>query len=207
MKPLLNNKKAVISKIEDVELFVNVPVMGPEQKCEKQAIKPQKELDMENMNMLKSSSSKNKILTGICFITDVRGFFKYIHPNFLKLLEGVENQFFEKSIFDDSIEGLPTTIEYLVEMIQEKRTSVFIETTFKDHVFSKLQWNIAYYGGLLNFNLSELPFSVSLKDLGMKMKTSKKGTLSAEIEKIYFKIEKAKTLNNGQNFSENLLTQ
>jgi len=163
---------------------------------------------MSDKSQLKTTASKNKILAGICFITDVKGFFKYIHPNFLKLFEGVDYQFFEKSIFDlNKPEGMPPTIDYLVEMIQEKRNTVFIEKLFKNNqnTFSKLQWKISYYGGLLNFNLFEKPVSLEQEDNYLESKLSKRKVLSSEIEKVYKNIEQFKTFHNGIIYPENNL--
>jgi hypothetical protein len=163
---------------------------------------------MSDRSQLKTKASKIKLLTGICFITDVKGFFKYIHPNFLKLFEGVENQFFERSIFDSKKLGdMPPIIDYLVEMIQEKRNSVFIETLFKNNQnnFSKLQWNISYYGGMLNFNLFENPVSPKQEENSLELKLSKRKLLSSEIEKIYKNIEQFKTFHNGIIYPENNL--
>lgn len=163
---------------------------------------------MSNRSQLKTSSSKNKLLAGICFITDVKGFFKYVHPNFLQLFEGVENQFFETSIFDpNKPEDMPPTIDYLVEMIQEKRNSVFIGNLLKNNqnTFSKLQWNISYYGGLLNFNLFEQLVSPEQEAICLESKPSKRKVLISEIEKIYKNIEQLKIFHNGIKYPENTL--
>ena len=197
MKPQINNKNSSNLKSSDLELFIDVH---------------SKKLDVDaksqNLNSKTDSAAKNKLLAGICFITDLNGIFRYIHPNLLNLLDGLENKIFEKSIFErDQTEGLPTIMGYLVEMIQENRTSVFMENIFKNknNPFSKLQWNIAYYGGLLNFNLSEMPVPSKQENLSLKTKTSKRALLSAEIEKVFCKIEQTKNLNDGQNYSDNIL--
>ena len=165
---------------------------------------------MSDRNQIKSTASNNKLLAGLCFITDVKGFFKYIHPNFLKLFEGVENQFFESSIFDSNEpEAMPPTLDYLVEMIQEKRNSVFIENLFKNNnlTFSKLRWNISYYGGLLNFNLFEQPVSPLQEDISLEPRPSKRRVLIEEIEKIYMNIEQAKSFHKQISYPENSLLQ
>lgn len=208
MKPLVNNKNSFFSKNEDIELFSNFPWKNRQMNRKIENIEHQKDLVMTDKGQLRSSASKIKSIAGICFITDVKGFFKYIHPNFLKLMEGVENQFFETSIFDfNQPEGLPPTIDYLVEMIQENRTSVFIENTFKNNQneFSKLQWKISYYGGLLNFNLFEQPVSSVQEDIGLESKTSKGKVLMAEIEKMYKSIEQGKTFRNEISYPEGTL--
>ncbi|MCJ7758329.1 MAG: hypothetical protein MUP24_09280, partial [Gillisia sp.] len=98
-------------------------------------------------------------------------------------------------------------IDYLVEMIQEKRSSVFIENLFKNNqnTFSKLQWNISYYGGLLNFNLLEQPVSTEQEAISLESKRSKRKVLNSEIERIYKNIEQFKTFHNGIIYPENNL--
>lgn len=179
-------------------------------KINERNVEPQKETVMSDKSQIKSTASKNKLLAGICFITDVKGFFQYVHPNFLKLFEGVENQFFETSIFDvNKPEDMPPTIDYLVEMVQEKRSSVFIENLFNNNQnsFSKLQWNISYYGGLLNFNLFEKPVSPVQEDISLESKPSKRKALISEIENIYMNIEQAKSFHNGISYPDNTLLQ
>ncbi len=208
MKPHANNKKSLFSENEDIELFAKFPWKTMSMKRIDQNVEPQKVSAMSDKSQLKTTASKNKLLKGICFITDVKGFFKYIHPNFLKLFEGVENQFFERSIFDlNKPEEMPATIDYLVEMIQEKRNAVFIENLFKNNqnTFSKLQWNISYYGGLLNFNLFEQAVSPEQEANYLKSKLSKRKVLISEIEKMYKNIEQFKTFHNGTIYPENNL--
>ncbi|MBK5194207.1 MAG: hypothetical protein JJE07_13580 [Flavobacteriaceae bacterium] len=102
---------------------------------------------------------------------------------------------------------MPPTLDYLVEMIQEKRRSVFIGNLFKNNqnTFSKLQWNISYYGGLLNFNLFEKPISPEQEDIYLKLKPSKRKVLISEIENIYKNIEQFKIFHNGISYPENTL--
>ena len=207
MKPHVNNEKSLFSENEDIELFAKFFWKNMSMKSNDPNVEPQKEPAMSDKSQLKTSS-KNKLLAGLCFITDVKGFFKYIHPNFLKLFDGVENQFFETSIFDlNKSEDIPPTIDYLVEMIQEKRSSVFIRNLLKNNQnsFSKLQWNISYYGGLLNFNLFEKPISTEQEDICLKLKPSKRKVLISEIEKIYKNIEQVRTFHNGISYPENTL--
>jgi len=208
MKHSVNNKESLFSENEDIELFANYPWKNMSMKKKDLNVEPQKEPAMSDKSQLKTTASKNKLIAGICFITDVKGFIKYVHPNFLKLFEGVENQFFETSIFDLNIpEDKSPTIDYLVEMIQEKRNSVFIENLFKNNqnTFSKLQWNISYYGGLLNFNLFEQPVSPEQEAIGLESKISKRKVLISEIEKIYKNIEQFKSFHNGIIYPENNL--
>jgi hypothetical protein len=210
MKPIVNNENSYFSENEDIELLAQFPWKNKSRKIKDHGVEPQKELVMSNKSQLKTSAPKNKLLAGLCFITDVKGFFKYINPNFLKLFEGVENSFFETSIFDSNEpEVMPPTIDYLVEMIQEKRNSVFIENLFKNNntTFSKLRWNISYYGGLLNFNLFEQPVSLEQVDIPLQSKPSKRKTLISEIENIYMNIEQVKTFHNQINYPENTLLQ
>jgi len=191
-----------------MELFAKFPLKNLSMKRIDQNVEPQKVSAMSDKSKLKSTASKNKLIAGICFITDVKGFFKYIHPNFLKLFEGVDHQFFETSIFDlNKPEDKSPTIDYLVEMIQEKRNSVFIENLFKNNqnAFSKLQWNISYYGGLLNFNLFEQPVSPEQEAISLESKLSKRKVLISEIERIYKNIEQFKTFHNGIIYPENNL--
>lgn len=202
------NNKSLFSENEDIELLAKFPWKNMSMKRNDKNVEPQKESAMSDKNQLKSTASKNKLLAGICFITDVKGFFKYVHPNFLKLFDGVENQFFETSIFDlNKPEDMPPTIDYLVEMIQEKRSSIFIGNLFNinHNSFSKLQWNISYYGGLLNFNLFEKPASPVQEDISLEPKPSKRKALISEIEKIYVNIEQAKSFHNGISYPENTL--
>jgi len=206
MKPPVKNKKSLFSQNEGIELIAKFPWKNITKKSIDQNVEPQKESAMSNKSQLKIKASKNKFLAGICFITDVKGFFKYVHPNFLKLFEGVEDQFFETSIFDlDKPDDMPSTIDYLVEMIQEKRNSFFTENIFKNNedTFSKLQWNISYYGGLLNFNLFEQFNATEQEAESLKLKSSKSKVLISEIEKIYKNIEQFKTFHNGITFPKN----
>jgi hypothetical protein len=208
MKSHVNNKKSLFSENEDIELFAKFPWKNMSMKKNEQNVEPNKVSAMSEKSQRKTKASKNKLLTGLCFITDVKGFFKYIHPNFIKLFEGVENQFFERSIFDlNKPEEMPPTIDYLVEMIQEKRNSVFRANLFKNNpkTCSKLHWNISYYGGLLNFNLFEQPVSLEQEDNCLESKTSKRNLLISEIEKIYKNIEHFKTFHNGIIYPENNL--
>jgi len=208
MKPPANNKKSLFSENEDIELFAKFPWKNMSMKRTDRNVEPQKVSAMSDRSQLKSTASKNKLLSGICFITDLKGFFKYIHPKFLKLFEGVDYQFFETSIFDlDKPEDMPRTIDYLVEMIQEKRNSVFIENLFKNNqnTFSKLQWNISYDGGLLNFNLFEQPVSSEEEANGLETKPSNGKVLISEIERIIKNIEQFKTFHNGIIYPENNL--
>ncbi len=85
MKPHANNKKSLFSENEDIELFAKFPWKTMSMKRIDQNVEPQKVSAMSDKSQLKTTASKNKLLKGICFITDVKGFFKYIHPNFLKL--------------------------------------------------------------------------------------------------------------------------
>ena len=200
MKPDVNNNKSLFSKNKDIELLAKFPWKNMSMKRNGNNVEPQKVSAMSDKSQLKTTASKNKLLAGICFVTDVKGFFKYVHPNFLKLFEGVDYQFFEKSIFDlNKPEDKLPTIDYLVEMIQEKRDSVFIENLFKNNqnTFSKLQWNISYYGGLLNFNLFEHPVSPEQEAISFESKPSKRKVLNSEIEKIYMNIEQVKTFHSG----------
>lgn len=210
MKSLGNNKESFFSENENIELYANFPWINMGMKSNDRNVEPQNEPAMSDKSQLKIAASKNKLLAGICFITDVKGFFKYVHPNFLKLFEGVENQFFETSIFDfNQPENMPPTIDYLVEMIQEKRNSVFIENVFNNgqNPFSKLQWNISYYGGMLNFNLFEKPVSLEQEDVSLVPKPSKRNAIISEIEKMYMKIEHAKSFHYGISYPENTLLQ
>jgi len=206
MKSPANNRKSLFSENEDIELLAKFPWKNMGVKRNDENVEPQKESAMLDKIQLKSTASKNKLLAGICFITDVKGFFKFVHPKFLKLFEGVDHQFFETSIFDlNKPEDKSPTIDYLVEMIQEKRKSVFVENLFKNNqnTFSKLQWNISYYGGLLNFNLFEQPVSPEQEAISLVSKLSKRKALISEIEKIYMNIEQVKTFHNGIIYPEN----
>ena len=205
MRTHLINKNTFFSDNEDIELFANFPWKNMRMI---ETLNLKKEPAMSNKSQLKTKASKIKAIAGVCFITDVKGFFKYIHPNFLKLFEGVEHQFFERSIFDTKKQGdMPPTIDYLVEMIQEKRKSVFIGNLCKNkqNALSKLQWNISYYGGLLNFNLFEQPVSPEKEAISLKSKPSKRKALISEIENMYKNIEQARTYHNGIIYPDNNL--
>jgi len=210
MKPQVNNENSFFSDNEGIELFAKFPWKKMSMKSSERNVELQKEPAMSDKSQLKTTASKNKAIAGLCFITDLKGFFKYIHPNFLKLFEGVENQFFETSIFDlNKPEDMPPTLDYLVEMVQEKRSSVFIGNLFKNNQksFSKLQWNISYYGGLLNFNLFEQPVSTEQEDISLQLKPSKRKLLISEIEKIYMNIEQVRKFHNGITYPKNTLLQ
>ncbi len=209
MAPFKINKESFFCDNENVELLSKFPWNTISMMRNDRNVEPQNEPAMSDKNHIKSTASKNKSLSGLCFITDVKGFFIYVHPNFLKLFEGVENQFFETSIFDfNKPEDMPPTIDYLVDMIQERRNSVFIESLFNNNnSFSKLQWNISYYGGLLNFNLFEKPVSPVQEEINLETVPSKNESFISEREKINMNIEQAKSFYNAVVYPENTLLQ
>lgn len=151
-------------------------------------------------NRAKSKSVKNPLL-GICFITDVDGYFKYIHPKFLKLFEGVDNQFYETSVLEkDNSSGSTSIMKYLVSMIQKNSTESFVKNRFSKYLnkIHKLQWNLVYNRGLLYFSLAEEPLAAIPVDSAIHEERSPEQILSSEIKKIYWKIEHAKMFHANQ---------
>lgn len=139
-------------------------------------------------------SKSNKNVLGICFITDMGGYFKYIHSNFLNLFEGVENQFFESSVFDrDASVGSSSILKYLVAMIQQSTPNSFVKNRFSEFTnrFHKLEWNMVYKRGLLYFSLAEKPVTSMKVDSEINPELSPEQILSKEIKKLYWKIEHA----------------
>ncbi len=153
----------------------------------------------ENGKMQKkcAQTNLNKNVLGICFITDIEGYFKYIHSNFLNLFEGVENQFFETSVLDkyESL-GSPSLLKYLVAMIQQGTPNSFLKNRFSKfpNKFHKLEWNMIYNRGLLYFSLAEEPITSPKLDSEMPPEQ----ILSKEIKKLYWKIEHAKMFHTNQ---------
>jgi hypothetical protein len=96
----------------------------------------------------------------IWFTVNTLGFFKYISPSLLEYLEGMENQFFESVLFEKSGKNeLPSPVEFLTEMINTERESVFVEEVLKSdpQETSGAYWNIVAEGCILKFTLSETP--------------------------------------------------
>ncbi|MGM0391225.1 MAG: hypothetical protein ACQEQB_05735 [Bacteroidota bacterium] len=147
------------------------------------------------MKRNRALSNSNKDVLGICFITDLDGYFKYIHPNFLNLFEGVENQFYEASVLDmDVTLDSPSILKYLVAMIQQNTPNSFLKNRFSKYInkFHKLEWKMVYNRGLLYFSLAEEAV-VSTQDTSeINPEFSPEQILSKEIKKLYWKIEHAK---------------
>lgn len=115
-----------------------------------------------------STASTGNISTGadgfvkqaIWFTVNTLGFFQYISPPLLEYLEGMENQFFESVLFEKSGKNeLPSPVEFLTEMINTERESVFVEKVLKSDLqeTSGAYWNIVAEGCILKFTLSETP--------------------------------------------------
>ncbi len=157
------------------------------------------------------SSSNNNLLLGICFITDMDGYFKYIHPNFLNLFEGVENKFFESSVLDkeETSLGSPSILKYLVAMIQKSTPHSFLRNRFSKcmNKFNKLQWNMVYNGGLLYFSLAEVPISPIEEESTINAENSPAQIFSKDIKKIYWKIEHAKMFHMNQISNSKIITE
>lgn len=183
MRYIENLKKIFFSEDENIEMYAGFTGYR------KNGISSSKENGIMNRNQAITNPNKNVL--GICFLTDMEGYFKYIHPNFLNLFEGVENQFYETSIMEkyESL-GSPSLLKYLVAMVQQGTSNSFLKNRFSEFTnkFHKLEWNMVYYRGLLYFSLAEKPIT-SLK---MDPKMSPEQTLSKEIQKLYWKIEHAK---------------
>ncbi|MFO8146014.1 MAG: hypothetical protein R6U03_01360 [Gillisia sp.] len=147
------------------------------------------------MKRNRALSNSNKDVLGICFITDLDGYFKYIHPNFLNLFEGVENQFYEASVLDmDVTLDSPSILKYLVAMIQQNTPNSFLKNRFSKCInkFHKLEWKMVYNRGLLYFSLAEEAV-VSTQDTSeINPEFFPEQILSKEIKKLYWKIEHAK---------------
>lgn len=146
-------------------------------------------------------SNLNKNVLGICFITDMNGYFKYIHPNFLNLFEGVENQFYETSVMDKDVSlGSPSILKFLVAMIQQSKPNTFLKNRFSKctNKFYKLEWNIKYNRGLLYFSLAEEPITSLAENTEIKPELSPEQILTKEIKKLYWKIEHAKLFHANQ---------
>lgn len=96
----------------------------------------------------------------IWFTINTSGFFQYLSPLLLEYLEGMENLFFESVLFEKSGKNeLPSPVEYLTEMINPERDSVFVEEVLKKKFqeSSGTYWNIVAEGNILKFTLSETP--------------------------------------------------
>lgn len=96
----------------------------------------------------------------IWFTVNTLGFFKYISPSLLEYLEGMDNEFFESVLFEKSGKNeLPSPIEFLTEMINTERESVFVEEVLKGdpQETTGTSWNIVAEGCILKFTLSETP--------------------------------------------------
>lgn len=147
------------------------------------------------MKRNRTLSNSNKSVLGICFITDMEGYFKYIHPNFLNLFEGVDNQFYESSVLDKDVSlSSPSILKYLVTMIQKNTPHSFLKNRFSKCIdeFHKLQWKVIYNRGLLYFSLAEETVSPIQGDSVINTELSQEQILSNEIKKLNWKIEHAK---------------
>lgn len=146
------------------------------------------------------SISNNKVL-GICFITDMEGYFKYIHPTFLNLFEGVDNQFYESSVLDNDVSlSSPSILKYLVAMIQQSTPNSFLKNRFSkgSNKFHKLEWDMIYNRGLLYFSLAEKPIASLNGDSEITSEISPEQFLTKEIKKLYWKIKHAKMFHTNQ---------
>ena len=191
MEHIVKPKKYFSSENENIEMFACFPWSG---------INSSKANEKMNRNHAISKSNKNPLL-GISFITDMGGYFKYIHPKFLKLFEGVESQFYETSVLDkDNSLGSLSIMKYLVSMIQKSSPESFLKNRFSKHAnkFKKLQWNMVYNRGLLYFSLTEEPLAAIPVDSAINTELSSEQILSKEIKKIYWKIEHAKMFHTNQ---------
>ncbi|MFO7719590.1 MAG: hypothetical protein R6W85_04025 [Gillisia sp.] len=158
-----------------------------------------KENGKMNRNRAKSKSGQN--VMGICFITDMDGYFKYIHPNFLNLFEGVENQFYEASVLDKDVSlGSPPILNYLVSMVQQSTPNYFLKNRFSKCInkLHKLEWKMIYKRGLLYFSLAEADVVNIKEEPTLHAVHSKDQILSSEIKKLYWKIEHAKMFHTNQ---------
>lgn len=150
---------------------------------------------MEKNIRNRSLSNSNRNVLGICFITDIEGYFKYIHPNFLNLFEGVEDQFYETSVLERSASlGSPSILKYLVAMIQESTPNHVLENRFSKCIkkFHKLEWRMVYNKGLLYFSLTQEPVGSIEGNSEILPDLSPAQILSKEVKKIYWTIEHAK---------------
>lgn len=96
----------------------------------------------------------------IWFTVNTLGFFNYISPLLLEYLDGMENHFFESVLFEKSGKNeLPSPVEFLTEMINIDRESVFVEEVLKKGLQETpgAYWNIVAEGCVLKFTLSETP--------------------------------------------------
>lgn len=187
----LNPENFFSSENENIEIFACFPWSG---------IKKKSDMIHVEGNKADSLSSPNKdLLLGLCFITDMEGYFKYIHPNFLKLFEGVENHFFESSFLDgDSTSSGPASVlKYLVAMIQKTTRDSFFKNRFSKCT-KKLNWDMVYSNGLLYFSLAEAPISNNTQDATINPDESPEQVLTREIRKVYWKIEQAKMFHGRQ---------
>ena len=96
----------------------------------------------------------------ISFTINTLGFFKYISPTLLEFLDEMDNLFFESVLFEKSGKNdLPSPVEYLTEMINPERDSVFVKEVLKNEasIISGAYWNIIAEGNILKFTLSDAP--------------------------------------------------
>lgn len=96
----------------------------------------------------------------IWFVINARGLFRSISPSLLDYLDGMDPQFFETVLSEKSGKnGLPSPVDYLTEMIQLERDSVFVNNIIKADgpEISGAHWHIIADGPHLKFTLSEAP--------------------------------------------------
>lgn len=193
MERNVNSKKYFTPENENIEIFACFPWSGGNNVNNAEANAKRK----KNREI----SNSNKNVLGICFITDMDGYFKYIHPNFLNLFDGVENQFYETSVLDkDASIGSPSILKYLVAMIQKGTTRSFLKNRFSKCIdkFHKLEWKMIYNRGLLYFSLAEADLVSVKEDSEINTDLSLEQILSKEIQKLYWKIEHAKMFHANQ---------
>lgn len=174
------------SEEENIEIYACFPWFGENRSKAK-----------KKMTRNRGLSNLNRNVLGICFITDMNGFFKYIHPNFLNLFEGVEDQFYETSVLDinGSLES-PAILKYLVAMIQQSKPNALLRNRFSKCInkYHKLEWKIVYNTGLLYFSLAEEAIDSLQEDSEIKVELSPEQILSKDLKELYWKIEQAKML-------------
>ena len=193
MERTVNRRQYYSSEDENIEIFACFPWYSMNEIISSKVI--------GEINRNREISNSNKNLLGICFITDMDGYFKYIHPNFLNLFEGVENQFYETSILDKDVSlGYPSILNYLVEMIQHNTPNSFLKNRFSKCTdkLHKLEWHMVYNKGLLYFSLAEEPIASIKKDSAINPELSPEQNLAQEINKLYWKIEHAKIFDTNQ---------
>lgn len=120
---------------------------------------------LEVINNIQHQNLKRPLGNNYYFITNSEGSIQYVHPGFLSFLK-LNSRIIKQNCILDWVhpEDVTATIEYIIELIQEKATNITSEIRFKykKDVYLSLKWNISYFRNFLYFTILNTPdFSIT----------------------------------------------